>query len=196
MPTDFFKAPSAISKELYGPRLILKKVQRNTNWEKDLFGMYSDEEAGLYNRWQKLDNMVQMGERMAHFVADWEAGGLYRWVILHQETGEALGVFVLVRFDMRWKEVEIGFNLAKKHWRKGYMSETLNMVKSYLYRELKLERITALVSTQNKPALALLNGNNFQIIGKYPGAFHKGNIQSDLQILQNLKEWNATGSGL
>lgn len=196
MPADFFKAPSPIRLELQGPRLILKKVQRNAVWEKDLFGMYSDEEAGLYNRWQKLNTMEQMRERMANFVTDWEDEKIYRWVILNRETKEVLGVFVLVRFDLRWKEVEIGFNLAQKHWRKGYMSETLSIAMSYLYNELELERITALVSTQNKAALALLARNGFITVGKYPAAFSKGNINSDLQILQNLKEWNATGNGL
>ena len=191
---DLFGPPADIRTELRGERLLLKKVRPDARWEEDLFAMYSDEEAGRYNRWQKLDTMQQMQARMKQFADDWENQKLYRWVILHKETEEALGVFVLVRFDLRWKEVEIGFNLAQKHWRKGYMSEVLEMIMKYVYEELGLERITALVSTQNKPALALLGRNGFKPVGNYPEAFQKGTIQSDLQILQNLRKWNATGT--
>lgn len=57
---------------------------------------------------------------------------------------------------------EIGYDLGKAFWGKGYMSEALALMLSYGYEVMGLNRIEALVQPTNVASLKLLTSFQFQ----------------------------------
>lgn len=57
---------------------------------------------------------------------------------------------------------EIGYDLGRPYWRKGYMTEALHMLLSFGYHTMGLNRIEALVVPENASSRSLLRILGFQ----------------------------------
>lgn len=57
---------------------------------------------------------------------------------------------------------EIGFDLAKEHWGKGFMQEALNPVMEFGFKHMALDIIEATVEQENKRSINLLGKLNFE----------------------------------
>lgn len=57
---------------------------------------------------------------------------------------------------------EIGYDLGRQYWRKGYMTEALHMLLSFGYHTMGLNRIEALAVPENIPSRSLLRTLGFQ----------------------------------
>ena len=99
-----------------------------------------------------------------------------------------MGDLVIVRIDERWNEIEVGFNLAEEHQKKGYMTEALQILMNYSISELGLNRITAYICAKNKRAQGLVKKTGFSRCGLFKKAFQKNELIDDIQIWQFFEE--------
>ncbi|WP_299327094.1 GNAT family N-acetyltransferase [Parasphingopyxis sp.] len=81
------------------------------------------------------------------------------WAIT-EDGGEALGWVCLI--PGREGVAEIGYNLRRSHWRKGYVGEAVSRVIDHAFAEMGLRRITADVDPDNHGSNALLEKLGFQ----------------------------------
>lgn len=83
--------------------------------------------------------------------------------LLHdKETGRIIGRCGIHNWNADHFRAEIGYNMIEENLkRKGFMSEAIEAIIAYGFRELNLNRIEALVAPGNVPSIRLLQKNNF-----------------------------------
>ena len=69
------------------------------------------------------------------------------------------------------EEPDIGFSILPQHWRKGYAFEAASAVVRHAKTDIRLERLTAVVSTENAASVALIEklGLQFERMQRLPG---------------------------
>ncbi len=77
-------------------------------------------------------------------------------------------------------EPDLGFSVLPEHWRKGIAYEAASAVVGYAKTDLHLERLTAVVSTENAASVALIEklGLRFERMHRLPGDDHDVAIYS------------------
>lgn len=86
-----------------------------------------------------------------------------RWGLFDKGNGNFLGT---IGFHyIRWNQVviaEIGFDLSKAHWGKGFMTEAMKEAMAFGFREAGFDAIDATVEPENGKLLQLLRKLGFQ----------------------------------
>lgn len=76
-----------------------------------------------------------------------------RYGMFHKQTGDFIGSCGYHYFDKDRKQVEIGYDIWKEYWRKGYASEVLPILINICYEYLGVDCIYILVHPQNKASI-------------------------------------------
>ncbi len=114
-----------------------------------------------------------------------------RWIISMKENQAVVGDIGFNGYDKKHKKTEVGFKLAREHWRKGIMSEALCAVLSYIYQETDINRTEALVDTKNPGSFLLLEKAGFQREGILRDYELESEGYVDLMMLSILrKDWH------
>ncbi len=83
------------------------------------------------------------------------------WAVVEKESGEVIGDCGLAPQEGEGPEVELGCDLRKDKWNKGYAMEAGRACLKYGFEELKLERIVATTDPQNFAAKRALEKLGF-----------------------------------
>lgn len=124
------------------PRLILRQFTPQDaqamfrNWA-------SDPEVTKFLTWpthpsEKVSAMV-LSDWIGHYSKD----QYYQWAIVLRELGEPIGSISVVEQNDSVGKAEIGYCIGKAWWHRGIMSEALEAVITFLFREVGLNRIEA-----------------------------------------------------
>jgi aminoglycoside 6'-N-acetyltransferase len=147
MPADAFPLDT--------PRLRLRRFA-----ERDLaaFAVYrNDPDVARYQSWDGIT------ESAAHeFIAEMaviQPGLPGKWMqiaIERKDTGELIGdcAFCVKTDDSR--QAEMGFTLARAHQRRGFATESVSRLLTYLFDTLDLHRVVAIADTRNAASVSLL----------------------------------------
>jgi len=100
-------------------------------------------------------------EEIIQFYATPKEKSYNRWVIVRKSDGEAMGTCGYHRWEKRFFRAEIGYDLSPSFWGQGYMTEALRAVISSGFEQMKLNRIEALVYTENDRSIRLLQNLGF-----------------------------------
>jgi len=94
--------------------------------------------------------------------------GPFRVALIADDT--PVGVCGLFRRE-GLEEPDIGFSILPQHWRKGYAFEAASAVVRHAKTDIRLERLTAVVSTENAASVALIEklGLQFERMQRLPG---------------------------
>ena len=94
--------------------------------------------------------------------------GPFRVALIADDT--PIGVCGLFRRE-GLDEPDIGFSILPQHWRKGYAYEAASAVVQHAKTDIQLERLTAVVSTENAASVALIEklGLQFERMQRLPG---------------------------
>ncbi|NUU64146.1 GNAT family N-acetyltransferase [Paenibacillus agri] len=109
-----------------------------------------------------------------------------RFSIINKESNEIIGSCGYNSLDFENEKAEIGYDIAKSFWGKGYASEALSSLLDYAFSSLKLNRIEAKVDPQNVNSIKLLQKLNFTFEGtlrqyeRVDGKFNDLNVYSKL----------------
>ncbi|MBD3257957.1 GNAT family N-acetyltransferase [candidate division GN15 bacterium] len=72
-----------------------------------------------------------------------------------------IGVISLTCLNHQDRNAEVGFWLGRQYWRNGYVTEALNLVLSFAFRDLNLHRVWALALGPNESSKRLLERAGF-----------------------------------
>lgn len=78
------------------------------------------------------------------------------WKIADREKGEALGAIGMNNYQPQHNRAEIGYWLLPEHWGRGIITEALEVMVAYLFREWRLHRIEAVVEAGNRNSSKVL----------------------------------------
>jgi len=87
-----------------------------------------------------------------------------RWGIVERSNGIFIGTigFHYLRQNDEVFIAEIGFDLAKSYWGKGYMTEVIKEVISFGFTTMGLDTIDATVETNNQKSIKILETFGFK----------------------------------
>jgi ribosomal-protein-alanine N-acetyltransferase len=88
-----------------------------------------------------------------------------RWVIRLKETDQPVGTCGFHNWDQTNNRVEIGYDLAKSHWRQGISHEALGVMIASGYERMGINRIEAFVHLENVGSYRLLKKLGFHLEG-------------------------------
>jgi [ribosomal protein S5]-alanine N-acetyltransferase len=138
------KGTQAINTE----RLLLRRFEFTD--ANDMFKNWAnDYEVTKFLAWKPHENIEVTKEIVKQWINEYENNNTYNWAIELKEIGEVIGGISLVKLDEKYYSCEIGYCMARKHWGKGIMSESLKVVIDYLFLEVGFNRIVAKHDTNN-----------------------------------------------
>lgn len=83
--------------------------------------------------------------------------------VIHKGSHQVIGYTALEELPEEIsQDAEITVFLAKDYWGKGFAQECVNALTHYAFNEFKLQRLVAVVHSDNKAARALVEKSNFR----------------------------------
>jgi ribosomal-protein-alanine N-acetyltransferase len=83
------------------------------------------------------------------------------WVIESKEENKMMGTIGFWRMKKEHHRAEIGYMLLPQYWRKGYMSEALEVVLKFAFDAMQVHSIEADINPENEASAAILEKHGF-----------------------------------
>lgn len=132
----------------------LKQIQLSDAHE--IHNYLSDEEVRKYMGIYPYKTLQDTNKEIQWYEKIFKEQTGIRWGIAlkgHQAIIGSCGFLNISKSNLR---AEIGYELNKKYWRKGIMSEAYKAVIQYGFNEMNLNRIEALIEPENVASLKLV----------------------------------------
>ncbi|QXE01598.1 GNAT family N-acetyltransferase [Terribacillus sp. DMT04] len=123
-----------------------------------LFAFWSDPEVTAFMNISPMQR-VEQAEEMIAYITQLNNANRYT-IVLNEHT--IIGTCGFNYIDSANQRGEIGYELGKKYWRKGYMSQALQALLQEGYFQLDLNRIEAKVEPKNSASRMLLEKFGFR----------------------------------
>lgn len=145
---------------LESQRLLLRQVSAND--ADDILSLRSNDEVMKYIPRPYLKSKEDALELIAMFDDKIENGIGINWGIYFLEEPEKLiGIIGYYRMKPEHYRAEVGYMIFPKHNGKGIVSEALQKVIEYGFKEMKLHSIEAVLDPENKGSEKVLLKNGF-----------------------------------
>lgn len=110
--------------------------------------------------WEVFNSFVKRHEELA------SKDRTYIWGIYLNNTGEQVGtidIHILVRDEIQ--KANLGYRIFNNYWRKGYAKEALSAAIDLAFKNLKLNRLEAVIDLDNEASIALVKSLKFDCEG-------------------------------
>ncbi len=173
---------------LEGERLVLREMREPD--AESVFKIFGDPDVILY--WsspaQKL--VSEARELILDARKQFESRKLIEWGVALRDTDEVIGTCTLLNIDLRHRRAEIGYALAREHWRKGYATEALDLALAFAFGPMDLHRLEADVHPENIGSFRLLEKQGFKREGYLRERWHHlGRIEDGVFLGLLRPEW-------
>ena len=173
-------------------RLFMRPVQ--TTDVQALFDYRSDAETNQYQGWipQTMDETVDFVKNRVSPIIN-QPDTWFQLVILEQSTNRVIGDVGIHFMDEESQQVEIGCTLRKDCHGKGYATEALQVIITYLFEEMEKHRIVTSIDPQNAASIALVERLGFRKEAHFrESIFLNGHWVDDLVYALLKREWRPT----
>lgn len=170
--------------ELHTERLYLRKM--NVSDAASLFKIWSDPDV---TRFMNITHFTDENQAIAmiNLLNDLaQENKAIRFSILVQESNEIIGSCGYNSLDFDNLKAEIGYDIARSHWGKGYATEAISSLLAHAFSTMKLNRIEAKVDPGNVNSIKLLQKLNFTYEGTLRAYERVGETFSDLNMYSKL----------
>ena len=163
------------SKTLETQRLILRRFALS-----DAEAMYqnwaSDPEVTKFLTWPTHTSAEISSMVLSDWVSHYAEENYYQWAIVPKSLGQPIGSIAVVRMDERVGKVEIGYCIGKNWWHQGIVSEALEAVIDFFFREVQVNRVEACHDTNNPNSGKVMAkcGMTFEGIQRQAGVNNQG----------------------
>ncbi len=123
---------------------------------------FSDPEVTRYLLDEEPVRTLQQAREIIDFYAEPSSKSYNRWIILRKSDELPIGTCGYHKWAKRHFRAEIGYDLSPAAWGQGYMHEALRAALRHGIEGMGLNRIDALVYTENDRSIRLLQKLGFQ----------------------------------
>lgn len=124
-------------------------------------GWETDPDVARYMYWESHNDINKTIEWLNYEINKIDAPDWYRWAIVLKETGELIGTGV-IHFDDSYSKYGIGYNLGKKYWGKGYTTEAMKEILTFVKENLEISEIIGCHANENPASGKVLEKLGFQ----------------------------------
>ena len=145
--------------ELETERLILRQIEDDD--VEELYEMLSDPEVAKFDYFYPVKSKEEAMKFIKRYKDELDENEEITWGIILKETNKLLGTCCLGDFDEGARRSEIGYDITRIEWCKGYATEALEAVVDYGFNFMNLNRIEATVTPGNEASIKVLRKLNF-----------------------------------
>ena len=171
---------------IHTDRLTLRKPTYDD--VQPLLELSQDDDVMLYYGMEPFTEEKQSRDEIEWFLKIWKEGTGTRWVMTLNGEDDLIGEIGFYEYKKKHRRAEIGYKLSRNHWMKGYMTEALVGMLDYMYGNLELNRVQALVDPRNEASLRLIEKQGFQMDGLLRSYEYERGAYVDLYMLSFLRE--------
>ena len=151
--------------QIDGRRIIIRKLS-----QRDAPDIYRNIRDKDIVKWTIIIPHPYYPEYAKRFIrlrtCNWKHKTSYAFGIVLKQSGEVIGIVDLSPVNWPDKNAELGAWLGKRYWGKGYMTEAVNLILKFGFRELKLHRIYARLFESNIGSQKVLEKTGFKAEGR------------------------------
>ncbi|MEC0204853.1 GNAT family protein [Paenibacillus lautus] len=122
-------------------RTILRKISYED--QEEMYSYCRVPEVSKFTVWNTHQSIDDTKEFIDFVLNRYESQKVGPWGIENKETKKIIGSCSFVNWDNRNARAELGYVLAKDYWNQGIMTEVINRIIEFGFKELKLIRIEA-----------------------------------------------------
>jgi [ribosomal protein S5]-alanine N-acetyltransferase len=145
---------------LDGPRVRLRWLEPADVGA--LYDVFSNPEVMRYWCWPAYEREEQARELLAQIERAFREKSLFQWGIARRADDRVIGTCTLSHVDASNLRAELGYALARDHWRRGLMGEALARLLAFAFGELGLRRLEADVDPRNAASIRSLERLGFR----------------------------------
>ena len=109
----------------------------------------SDPEVTKFLTWPPHESVEGTKTLLAEWKKEYEKADYYQWGIERKSLGEVIGTISVVGMKESIEMAHIGYCIGRAFWHQGIMTEALGAVISFLFNEVKCNRIESRYDTNN-----------------------------------------------
>ena len=135
----------------------------------------SDPDVAKYMFWTSHNDIEKTKEWIAFEVGQIEKDDWYRFALVLKDAGELIGTG-LIYFEEEVNSWEIGYNLGKKYWGKGYTTEAMKQIVSFAMEQLGIKEIVGRYAKENPASGKVMEKLGFQFEKEILYECNKGTV--------------------
>lgn len=144
-------------------RLILRELEYSD--KDDLFEMDADPDVHLFIEINPVKSIDEITTVIGMLKKQYEKFGIARWAVVDKFTNECMGWAGLKYFDFPFNYhtnfYDLGYRFKKKHWGKGFATESSTAILDYGFNTLNTETIFAITDPKNENSIKVLTKLGF-----------------------------------
>jgi ribosomal-protein-alanine N-acetyltransferase len=144
-------------------RLLLRKITLND--ASDMFEYASNPEVSEYTMWSTHVSLEDTKYFLKSLTKMYKRRELVDWGIVHKAEKKFIGTCGFVEWSMTHNRAEIGYALSGRYWGEGYMSEAVNAIIEFGFREMLLNRIMGRCEVNNIASARVMEKVGMQLEG-------------------------------
>ncbi|MDX1829820.1 MAG: GNAT family N-acetyltransferase [Lutibacter sp.] len=133
-------------------RLYLREL--NVNDAKSFYQLNLDEEVMKYTG-EEAFKSIEESKKFLEKYDQYKKYGIGRWAVINKENEKFLG-WCGLKFTEKLNEYDIGYRFFKKHWNKGYATESAKACLDFGLNEFKMTEIIGRAMKDNKASIRVL----------------------------------------
>jgi len=131
------------------------------------YGWENDPEVARYMCWSSHNDIERTKSWLQKEIRQIDKEDWYRWAITDKNTGELLGT-CLIYYDLDTLSYEVSYNLNRKYWGKGYITEAMKEAIRFAREELKITELRGSHAKINTASENVLKKLGFSYVGDCP----------------------------
>ena len=149
--------------ELKTERLICRQITDDD--AAVLHEIWSDPEVTRYFSLEPFQSLAETREMMELLNSLPRINQGVRWAVVRIADGTVLGTCGFHNYKPEHHRAEMGYELGRQHWGKGFMSEAIRAILQYGFTTAGFNRVEAFVNYGNEKSTRLLERSGFHLDG-------------------------------
>ena len=165
--------------EIWTDRLVLRRHRPED--AEDLYRYFgADPEMTKYSGWNPYGTLQTARQTVSRFMESYRDEHFYGWAI---ESEDVL-FGTIGAYDYENNRIEVGFSIVRACWGKGYATEALKAVLSYLTGNEGISCVTAWCAAENIASRRVLEKAGMQLVRTEKGGLAVGEKTYDRLIFE------------
>jgi len=144
-------------------RLFLKNI--GTDDRDFIYSEFSNDDINKYLYDAEPLTDISGADEIINFYIEPEPRFQHRWVLIKKEDNKKIGTCGFHCWDKINSKIEIGYELLKEYWGKGYMQEALEKIILFSKNLMSIKEINANIAEHNVKSIKLIEKLGFTETG-------------------------------
>jgi ribosomal-protein-alanine N-acetyltransferase len=167
-------------------RTVLRKLKIEDS--SDMYGYCSDDEVSEYTTWYSHKSLDDTKGFIEFVLMAYDNSEAAPWGIVDKKTNKLIGTCGFVYWDTEHSRAELGYALSREYWNKGIMSEVVNRIIDFGFKEMNLVRIEARCHPNNIGSARVMEKSGMAFEGVLRKHLFAKNEHQDVKMYAIINE--------